>query len=404
MSVVKKAGAAAVVKWVGPPVAGVGFFLVVVMLVFALLMTLMTAGASSAKDAADTQAAAANAASSCRVDAANSGGGTGLPQVEVPSEFVGPIEDAAKETGLPKEIIAAQVDAESGFNTQAVSPAGAVGPVQFIPTTWAAYGDGGDPRDPGDALAAYARYMKHLLGLADGWATDGGPDAPRLAVAAYNAGEAAPGLSQGQIPDYEETQNYVTKIFGDAQINFAVDCSAVMLTSDIELGDGEWANPLPGGHFTSGYGYRNLIAGCAPDDMSLINGCFANHHLGVDFATGGGSGPGGVVVAPTDAEVVCVPGDAFDGMVQLKVDNGKDSPMLINFFHTDSQMVSVGDKVKRGDPVAIEGNKGFSTGTHLHMEIMKPGTPACKKPGEVDAAGRSYNVNPEPIMRQKGIL
>ncbi|WP_156125595.1 transglycosylase SLT domain-containing protein [Kocuria sp. ZOR0020] len=404
MNVVKKAGAAAVVKWVGPPVAGVGFFLVVVMVVFALLMTLMTAGASSAKDAADTQAAAANAASSCRVDAANSGGGTGLPQVEVPSEFVGPIEDAAKATGLPKEIIAAQIQAESGFKTSAASSVGAIGPAQFMPGTWAEWGNGGDPRDPADSLAAYARYMKHLLDLASGWAVDGGPDAPRLAVAAYNAGPGTPGLRQGQLPPYEETQGYVSRIFGEAQVSFSADCAAVDLPSDVELGDGEWANPLPGGRFTSGYGYRNLISGCAPDDMSLANGCFANHHLGVDFATGGGSGPGGVVVAPTDAEVVCVPGDAFDGMVQLKVSNGKDSPMLINFFHTDSQMVSVGDKVKRGDPVAIEGNKGFSTGTHLHMEIMKPGTPACKKPGEVDAAGRSYNVNPEPIMRQKGIL
>lgn len=323
--------------------------------------------------------------------------------VSIPEDFKEPIREASKISGLPEEIIAAQINAESGFSTDATSHVGAQGPAQFMPATWQQWGDGGDPREPDDAMRAYGRYMKHLLSLAQGWQTESGPDAAQLAVAAYNAGEGAPGLSEGQLPPYEETQQYVKKIFRGAQVDFSKDCKRVgAAASEIELGDGEWAKVLPGGSFTSGYGYRNLIPGCAPGDMSLESGCFANMHMGVDLATGAGTGPGGTVHAPTDGEIVCLPGR--EGMLQMRVQNDKDSEMLISFYHTDSQLVKVGDKIRRGDPIAVEGNKGFSMGTHLHVEIMKPGAPDCAPPMGKDPSGKPYNVDPEPILREKGAM
>jgi membrane-bound lytic murein transglycosylase B len=39
------------------------------------------------------------------------------------------------------------------------SSAGALGPMQFMPATWAAYGDGGDVNSPKDAIDAAARYL-----------------------------------------------------------------------------------------------------------------------------------------------------------------------------------------------------------------------------------------------------
>jgi membrane-bound lytic murein transglycosylase B len=40
-----------------------------------------------------------------------------------------------------------------------VSTAGAVGPMQFLPTTWDLYGEGGDIRDPRDAILAAGRLL-----------------------------------------------------------------------------------------------------------------------------------------------------------------------------------------------------------------------------------------------------
>jgi hypothetical protein len=47
------------------------------------------------------------------------------------------------------------------------STAGAQGPMQFIPSTWAAYGDGGDVNDNRDAILAAARYLRAAGGPAD---------------------------------------------------------------------------------------------------------------------------------------------------------------------------------------------------------------------------------------------
>jgi len=47
------------------------------------------------------------------------------------------------------------------------STAGAQGPMQFIPSTWAAYGNGGDVNDNRDAILAAGRYLKAAGGPAD---------------------------------------------------------------------------------------------------------------------------------------------------------------------------------------------------------------------------------------------
>ncbi|MBV9354306.1 MAG: lytic transglycosylase domain-containing protein [Chloroflexi bacterium] len=61
---------------------------------------------------------------------------------------------------LPWTVLAAVADTESGFGANmATSSAGAVGYGQFLPATWAAYGQGGNPYDYRDALPAMARYL-----------------------------------------------------------------------------------------------------------------------------------------------------------------------------------------------------------------------------------------------------
>ncbi|HEX2903038.1 MAG TPA: transglycosylase SLT domain-containing protein [Jatrophihabitans sp.] len=104
--------------------------------------------------------------------------------------------------GLPPGLLAAVAQTESGGNASAVSPAGAQGLMQLMPST--ASGLGVDPWDPTQAVQGAAQLLS-------GYLTRFG--SVPLALAAYNAGPGA--VEQyGGIPPYQETQNYVAKITG----------------------------------------------------------------------------------------------------------------------------------------------------------------------------------------------
>ncbi|MEB3167598.1 MAG: lytic transglycosylase domain-containing protein [Synechococcaceae cyanobacterium] len=78
--------------------------------------------------------------------------------------------EAAKATGIPWEVLAAIHLVESAMGRiDGVSVAGAQGPMQFLPSTWAepGIGRGGDIRDPRAAIPAAARYLVRRGGLQD---------------------------------------------------------------------------------------------------------------------------------------------------------------------------------------------------------------------------------------------
>jgi hypothetical protein len=127
-------------------------------------------------------------------------GGPGLPGF-VPARFRGPLLAAAARYDVSAALLAAQLMAESNFNPNAVSPAGAQGIAQFMPATAAAYGLR-DPFDPVAAIAAQARLMSELLGQFG---------SVELALAAYNAGPGAVSACDC-VPPYPETQAYVARI------------------------------------------------------------------------------------------------------------------------------------------------------------------------------------------------
>ena len=112
------------------------------------------------------------------------------------------VERAARENQLPPELIHSVIAVESGYNANAVSPKGALGLMQLVPSTAERFGVS-DAFDPADNIRGGARYLKYLLDLYSG------NDA--LALAAYNAGEAAV-ARYGGIPPYLETQNYVEQV------------------------------------------------------------------------------------------------------------------------------------------------------------------------------------------------
>ena len=127
--------------------------------------------------------------------------------------------------GVPQELAYLPL-IESGFRTQAVSRAGAVGPWQFIRQTGQRYGLRIDQyvderRDPVKSTHAAARYLKDLYEMFGNW---------HLSLAAYNTGERNISriLGKGVADDfwqmsdrgylYQETENYVPQFLAALQI------------------------------------------------------------------------------------------------------------------------------------------------------------------------------------------
>ncbi|HEV2859276.1 MAG TPA: transglycosylase SLT domain-containing protein [Solirubrobacterales bacterium] len=125
---------------------------------------------------------------------------TSLPAF-VPAQYREPILHSAAHWGVPPALMAGQLMAESGFDPNAGSSAGAQGIAQFMPGTAASYGLT-NPYDPVAAIDAEAHLMADLLRQFG---------SPELALAAYNAGPA-PVEACHCIPPYPETQAYVTRI------------------------------------------------------------------------------------------------------------------------------------------------------------------------------------------------
>ncbi len=112
------------------------------------------------------------------------------------------ISEVATRYGVSEELIAAIIEAESGFNPRAVSRRGARGLMQLMPAT-AVYLGVGDPFDPRENIDGGVRHLRSLMDRFDN-------NLP-LALAAYNAGERAV-IDYRGIPPYRQTRQYVKRI------------------------------------------------------------------------------------------------------------------------------------------------------------------------------------------------
>jgi soluble lytic murein transglycosylase-like protein len=123
-------------------------------------------------------------------------------RADIPRHYLRLYQQAGASSGIPWQVLAGVGKAESnhgrvaGAKPGGSSSAGALGPMQFMPGTWATWGRGGNVYDPADAIPAAARYL-HAIGA---------PGDLRRAVAGYNAG---PGRADNPPA---ETRRYVEDV------------------------------------------------------------------------------------------------------------------------------------------------------------------------------------------------
>jgi hypothetical protein len=147
----------------------------------------------------------------------NSGGLQGVPADF--RKWILKADEECKQPEMAPALLAAQLWQESKFKTskeEATSDAGAQGPAQFMPGTWATWGRDSDgngeasPWDIGDAVMAQGRMMCSLLKQAKNSGYPG--DVRALALAGYNAGWQRVEQYQGVPPKSfagGQTYNYV---------------------------------------------------------------------------------------------------------------------------------------------------------------------------------------------------
>jgi hypothetical protein len=122
------------------------------------------------------------------------------PDLQWDPRYAPIIEKAAAAQGVDARLVRALIQVESHYESRARSPRGAMGLMQLMPATARRYAVA-DPYDPASNIEA---GIKHLKSLLDRFTLE-------LALAAYNAGEAAVQRFRG-VPPYPETRSYVDRI------------------------------------------------------------------------------------------------------------------------------------------------------------------------------------------------
>jgi hypothetical protein len=282
--------------------------------------------------------------------------GTIIPGAGVPTQFMEFYLSAEARYGVPWYVLAAIHFVETGFSTHPtmVSSVGAIGPMQFMPATWAGWrynigggrvspslditdlnviragggygvdgnGDGkADPWDVADAIHTAAHYLSK-----NGYAQD-----PRKAIWHYNHAEW-----------------YVNKVLKNAE---QFKLTATYMPNDMPaITDGAFMRPTTG-EVTSGFGPR-----------------WGKLHAGVDIGKGGRNHAVPIVAVADGVVSRSYYSSSYGNVVFIKHNiNGQQFETV--YAHMENRAVVAGQTVKKGQYLGNMGNTGRSTGPHLHFEI-----------------------------------
>jgi soluble lytic murein transglycosylase-like protein len=113
------------------------------------------------------------------------------------------VDETAKRYEVDPLLVHSVIQVESNYNPFALSPKGAQGLMQLIPSTARRFGVT-NPWDVQQNIEGGVRYLKYLSGLF--------PNDLKLTIAAYNAGEGAVWKYGNSVPPYPETLSYVRKV------------------------------------------------------------------------------------------------------------------------------------------------------------------------------------------------
>ena len=128
------------------------------------------------------------------------GGVTGAEQVNAATPHAALFNEAGTRWGIPPTVLAGMAYVESRFQNNVVSQAGAVGMMQFLPSTASSMGV--NPYDPNSAIDGAARYLRTALdrfGSLD------------MAIGAYNIGPGAMARA-GAVNPGTQADRYVTAV------------------------------------------------------------------------------------------------------------------------------------------------------------------------------------------------
>lgn len=123
---------------------------------------------------------------------------------------------------------------------------------------------------------------------------------------------------------------------------------------------------------------RQVVPGGRPVESGYISSFFGKRadpftgesafHAGLDFA----GAPGTRVLAVADGVVSYAGRDRGYGKL-VEVTHG--GGYVTRYAHNASVLVQPGQTVRRGDPIALMGSTGRSTGPHVHFEVLRGGRP-----------------------------